>query len=465
MFLGQQLRALQASVEVYSFYSGSAPYVEVFFYIIGNTTVDSTGDRSVEILYHFTDSSGAATGDKYNLNIIAGQGSEDFMDLRRHYLTPGTYIFSAIIRDRNSVGEILSFEKSITIREFSESANLGGLQILASANPTQDRDKWTKIGRRCIPMPLNYCHKDIDKFSVYTEFYNSDKILQDDFYLRFSVVTDLEKSDEAVLRSYKRVSPAAVIPVLIGFDVSALCTGKYFVVAEAFDRNDQLLDRAQVDLYRNNPEADSMLIRDFETYYAHSFTHALNDDSVAYALRALASKVSITEVQVLNDLVKRGEPDMQRRFIHRYWVEEAPADPEKAFREYMEVAETVDELFGSGFGYGFETDRGRIFMRYGAPDDQISVEDEPSAPPYEIWIYYDFPVTSQSNVKFLFYDPSLSNQFELLHSTAIGEIQNASWEQMLYRDAVTETDAGDFIDSKPVDDNFHRNAKRYFNDY
>ena len=71
----------------------------------------------------------------------------------------------------------------------------------------------------------------------------------------------------------------------------------------------------------------------------------------------------------------------------------------------MKVAEKVDLYFKSGFGYGFETDRGYTYLKYGPPADIVTVEDEPSAPPYEIWVYYDFPMTSQSNVKFLFYNP------------------------------------------------------------
>jgi hypothetical protein len=90
-------------------------------------------------------------------------------------------------------------------------------------------------------------------------------------------------------------------------------------------------------------------------------------------------------------------------------------------------------------GYGFETDRGNIFMKYGAPNDVVSVEDEPSAPPYEIWIYYSFPVTAQFDVKFLFYSPELANSYNLLHSTCENEINNPAWEQILYKSALSES--------------------------
>jgi hypothetical protein len=131
----------------------------------------------------------------------------------------------------------------------------------------------------------------------------------------------------------------------------------------------------------------------------------------------------------------------------------------------MERVQYADRVFKSGFGHGFETDRGRIYLRYGAPNDIVSVEDEPSAPPYEIWIYYNFPVTGQGNVKFLFYAPELANSFELLHSTCEQEIRNPAWEQMLYKDALSETSSGDLIDARPVQDNFYRRAREFFTDF
>ena len=139
--------------------------------------------------------------------------------------------------------------------------------------------------------------------------------------------------------------------------------------------------------------------------------------------------------------------------------------PETAFKEYMERVNLVHVMFASGMGYGFETDRGRIYLRYGAPHDVVSVEDEPSAPPYEIWIYYEFPLPGQNNVKFLFYSPELANSYELLHSTCENEINNPAWEQILYRDALSETTSGDFIEARPVGPGFNRRAREYFTDF
>ena len=93
-------------------------------------------------------------------------------------------------------------------------------------------------------------------------------------------------------------------------------------------------------------------------------------------------------------------------------------------------------------------------------------ENEPSAPPYEIWFYNQFPMTGQNNVKFLFYNPSLvSNGHVLLHSTARGERNNPRWELDLYSNSPNEVQDNDYIDGTRMQSNTGRQARRLFESF
>ena len=133
----------------------------------------------------------------------------------------------------------------------------------------------------------------------------------------------------------------------------------------------------------------------------------------------------------------------------------------------MEVARAVDNQFNSGLGHGFESDRGFIFLKYGRPTNLISVSDEPDAAPYEIWFYDQFPFTNQSDVKFLFYNPSYADgQYQLLHSNARGEINDPGWQIKLYQNIDPRDIIGnDHLNASEVRDGNNRNAARYFNDF
>jgi len=82
---------------------------------------------------------------------------------------------------------------------------------------------------------------------------------------------------------------------------------------------------------------------------------------------------------------------------------------------------------------GFETDRGRVYLQYGPPNSITSRSHEPSSYPYEIWYYHQL-TDAQWNKRFVFYNPDLvTNDYELLHSNAIGENYNQTWKHDLHK--------------------------------
>ena len=200
----------------------------------------------------------------------------------------------------------------------------------------------------------------------------------------------------------------------------------------------------------------------------NEFVGKLSFDELQYSVRAIAPLVKDEDVDFMNTILSKRNPDTTalKRFLFNFWVTQDPNQPEVLYGQYMEVAKAVDKMFDGGFGYGFESDRGFIYMKYGRPDDLVAVNNEPSAPPYEIWVYNDFPKTKQTNVKFLFYEPDLGTDFQLLHSNARGEINNPQWEVTLYSgNAPNEIQGSNYIDATQMQDNINRRARQFFNDF
>jgi len=135
----------------------------------------------------------------------------------------------------------------------------------------------------------------------------------------------------------------------------------------------------------------------------------------------------------LDNIINKKNDKEARYYLWRYWYDKNKVYPEKEFEEYMKYARAVDKTFRSHVGYGFQTDRGIIYLKYGKPSQVITQESEPTAPPYEIWYYDIIEQDNQRNIKFIFYIPSLaSNDFELLHSNCRGEKNNPTWFYKLY---------------------------------
>ena len=78
-------------------------------------------------------------------------------------------------------------------------------------------------------------------------------------------------------------------------------------------------------------------------------------------------------------------------------------------------------------------------MQYGQPNDIVEVPYDPVTVPYEIWHYYYHD--DQSNVKFVFYNPSLiGNDYDLLHSNKYGEPHDTNWKMRLVRKIQVQDD-------------------------
>ena len=81
--------------------------------------------------------------------------------------------------------------------------------------------------------------------------------------------------------------------------------------------------------------------------------------------------------------------------------------------------------FGAGSRRkGIDTDRGRVLVHYGPPDDIAYNTSAAGRRPYEVWVY-----EAERRYEFVFRDRRGVGVYELIHSTYPGELQNPYWAQ------------------------------------
>ena len=101
-----------------------------------------------------------------------------------------------------------------------------------------------------------------------------------------------------------------------------------------------------------------------------------------------------------------------------------------AWNDYRMEVMKVNASYSSRIRKGYDTDRGRVYLQYGPPNTISDEQDNPQTYPYQIWHYYK--IKTQTNRKFIFYTTDRSsNDFRLMYSDAIGEIQDPNWELKL----------------------------------
>ena len=471
------LGALDANIAFATFKSSSGPYLEVYLQVVGSTVgfealPDSTVQARLEVVILFKQKGVIVKFDKYLLSSPVCRVPQDFFDVKRYSLQPGAYDIEVSVEDVNSPGNARRYEKSFTVGFPAGKVSQSDIQLLASlrkAKEAEGASPMVKGGYVFEPLPSHF----LDKYSVrlifYNEIYGTDQWLGEDFLVSYYLeARPGQRHSQPVNVVHRRRSPRQVVAILQQMDISQLPSGNYNLVIEVKNKSGRVLSRKSTPFQRSNPylKASRQEIAAGTNSLNEEFVAEMSVEDLRYALRAIAMQVTDRDGELLNTIIAQGKPEAMRLYLFSFWARENPADPEGAYEKYMKVARAIDEKFRSGFGYGFETDRGYVYMKYGVPNDVVTVEDEQGAPPYEIWFYNEFPQTGQNNVKFLFYNPALStNGYELLHSTARGELSNPQWEVQLYSSAPNERVDDNYVDGTRMQEKVGRHARRLFESF
>jgi GWxTD domain-containing protein len=147
------------------------------------------------------------------------------------------------------------------------------------------------------------------------------------------------------------------------------------------------------------------------------YFNALPDDS----LDAAASVLFIAGATGREMSVYKEDMSLaaKRRFLIDFWSardkNKATTNNEDRIAFYQAVA-TVNKLYGERGRVGWKTDRGRIHIKFGPPDERLQKPSDGRAPPYEVWRY-----TKGKPVWFIFADRGNQNNFTLMKSNELKE--------------------------------------------
>jgi GWxTD domain-containing protein len=124
--------------------------------------------------------------------------------------------------------------------------------------------------------------------------------------------------------------------------------------------------------------------------------------------------------------------DGKRTYLRQFWQRRDPT-PETPRNEAMESfyarVTTVNRMFREGGAAeipGWRTDRGRIYLRYGAPDAVLSRPQPPATNPYEVWRY-----ERRRALKFVFFDLTRFGNYSLIWTNDRFESSRPDWRLLL----------------------------------
>lgn len=447
-----QAQDISANLTLSAFNSpDNKPYVETYLSVIGKSLVykkqpDGKFQGQVSVFLSITQNDSIRAYKKYLLNSPATADTANpanFIDLQRFPLPNGDYSVQLTLSDPNNPkGKVVTNKHNFFLDFPADSVHISHIELLESFKKADAGSVLAKSGYELVPYVSNFYPPNMQKLSWYAEIYNVGKLVPAEE--RFVILSYIESSETGVrmsqFSSYAKQTPQKVNVILSEFPIATLPNGKYNLVIEVRNSVNRLLSVRKEPFERLNPGAqlrlDDLNALNVDNTFASKIHSA---DSLAEFIRCLRPISTENEKAYAENRIKTGDVKIMQQYLYNFWLNRNEANAEAAWKLYMiEVAKAQKE-FGTQTLKGYQTDRGRVYLQYGPPDQRTQVASEPSSYPYEIWQYYTLRPrgnqpgnTTQTNKKFVFYNPDLvTNNFELIHSDARGELRDERWRLKL----------------------------------
>lgn len=442
--LSAQSNRMKAFVDFHSYCTPEMePYVEFAFYFDGaslNYVPTKEGKFEAEILINVkvmeNDSTIAGNlnyilvSDSYTDTIRATK--KDFADIQYLKVKNGNYFVRFSFADLHG-GDTLQFEDLLNINYPQNEVCMSELFLLQDVQQPQKNDFFVKYNYAITPLFHGYAPQSVFLLSCISEIYNTEKVFGKG--KTFGIKSYIETLDGRMVvfkDSYmeKRMETSEVAIFLNQIPISALPSGNYYLVVSIFNEDTTYYSQ-KVFFQRSNPHIKLNIEEYTQTGIENTFVANINDTAalVEY-VRSLYPIATSLEQEFFVTKMNKVPFDQLQRFFYHFWLTRSPENPAQAWEEYNAKVKYVQETYGNHIIKGYRTDRGRVFLRYGAPNSIWESPFDSHSYPYEIWHYYH--LEDQSNVKFIFYNVDLvSNDFELLHSDKFGEVYDAFWQKKL----------------------------------
>lgn len=420
---------------------GKNPYIETYLAVNSRSVhfVKFGPNRlqgAIQITISFEKNDSIALFDKYVLKSpeIDTNSNLDFsfIDLQRFSLPPGTYFMELLIRDQYDTTNTAKASGTIELKASANQVEFSDVLLARGIQKSTQPGKLTKSGLDIVPRPSFFYNTGQDTLWYYTELYGTKNLLDSVFVVRALLQYGNEQVVDKCSRFY-RLTRKDVNVMADAFLIDEVPSGNYTLKFELMDASGKVLATKKQEIQRLNSRMafDEQKMRAIKT--TMSFVEGMSEAQLRDYIASMRPISEIFEREYADNLLKQEVMDIEllKKYMLSFWERRDKANPEKAWAQYyVKVRETI-ELFSSKIMRGYETERGRVYLQYGAPNSRTQVTNEPSAYPYEIWWYYEYK--GQRNIRFVFYNPDMiTNDYQLLHSEALGEPYDPQWRLILF---------------------------------
>ena len=379
-----------------------------------------------------------AFGDRFSVTSNIKELTDQYMYVKQSFACKsGDYVFQIEMKDANDdfLPTVSKFEYTV---DNKRELQVSDIFCYEKAIPAENDHIYYKSGFAIYPkfQTGNYLYNVHDSvLNYYVEFYDiaSEKELFIERYVK-------GKSRNLAIKSTYAVKPFKPFKRKIesnSIRISDLVSGNYELVVTIFDSSKKQLVKALVPFQKISREKKTIEVANKKEQIRNLYKKALfekhglnNTHRLNQVIAAMALLEKKTERRTFYNVIDNSNVEEKENFFLNYWEEKDRLHPQLAIENFVNVFDAVQDKFAYRGQDGYKTEKGRVYLEYGKPDDVQRKSRDNNSIPYEIWHYYKLK-SGQGNVIFVFRDANSSGQYELFHSNAAGELENPNWQNIL----------------------------------
>lgn len=446
LFLSVNLSAQELTAFLYMARFNSptqGPYVESYLNIIGNTihfSKISEGKKQaeLEILYLFKQDGQIKQFKKYLLKSPAINDTNKYLpnlvDQQRILLENGIYNFELSIKDLHDSTKTFKYKDIISIN-FSTKPQFSDIEIIDSYQQTIEENIFSKSGIDLIPYASNFFPPAKKDLTFYFEIYNTQLLKDSVFLLQYYLEKNGKRTNLKQYAGFKRLKATSVVPFFKQMDINELESGNYSLILKLISREQQTILKKDFFFQRYNNLIVKNNNRDtLQKDLAKElfFPDVKTVSRMSNYISSLFPIMGEVQRQQAQNAINSKDIEIMKTYFISFWQYQNPNNPYGEWSIYKENVNMVNRFYTTSLKKGYETDRGRVYLQYGAPNNIDKHQEGASSYPYEVWHYNK--IKGERNKIFVFCNTSnLGGDFILLHSDVSAELYNPHWKTDIRR--------------------------------
>lgn len=339
-------------------------------------------------------------------------------------LKPGKYSATVLLNDMNS-GTKGEYAQDIIVPDFSGHFKLSNIEFASKIKRATKKTKFVKNGLEIIPYSRNQFDLIQPMLYYYVEL-NNLKVENNNQY-RFNYFITKANGDTVKQGKEKIKNITNSLHAEVGgFNALSLPGGRYTFNISVFDIAQNQQQTTKKDFFvtklAKKKKQDIASLPKIAPHYQGMIGAEIEEEfsTCKYLLEG-------EELKTWDNLENL---DAKRAYLTDFWNKRdqklrVPFGTSR--NNTLELKQIATEKWGNSVLKGWKTDRGRIFITYGRPNEIDRDDSSLETKPYEVWSYHKI----EGGVIFVFADLNGFGRYELIHSSYRKELSDPNWKRRI----------------------------------